>query len=485
MRIGDIISGFSDFIDFFKPRNDTKYSELASSLASSTLTSKKRRSKSKKNRSATSSKKQYIPPIKKEQLLQPLWQKQENYDPKACQLIVNCLKQVKLDRAESAVEKLMKQHSYKTPREVARILIVKKSFTLANVALDSIDPGVFPDKSAKEIIEGMETVHLPRIIRFSGEMIYQIALIYGLPSRYQSWQLEAISVFYAAFLNEVAIQNGIDWLKLGSSPEKSISSEMKALMVYALGETACLFYEKIYLRGFNPFNKVNTFNKISRQAQNYIKPFNSSVKITKMVSKEIEKAFPIDYYKLCDLLEAKFWKKADQETFDIFLKLMRRKKLKLCEAGLLLAHAKSYPIVWISKLDYEDLEIINNLWIKNSGGHFGFAIQSQIYMQTQSLEDFYDAVGWKTDSELKSYDQLTFDLDSPKGHLPGFWLDPDFPIDSDNTIADWLTVFLKYVSSLPVKVMGTEETQPTTTNCTNQLPDVKNNDQQITIESND
>ncbi|MBN3921924.1 GUN4 domain-containing protein [Nostoc sp. NMS4] len=477
MGIGDIISGISDFINIFRSSNDSGDNYLSSNWASSTATSKKRKPKHKKNTSATSSKKQYTPPVKKEQPFQPLWQKPENYDQKACQLIVNCLKQVKLDRAESAVEKLQKQYSYKTNRELARILIVKKSFALANVALDSRDPGAFADKSAKEIIEGMETVQIPRIVRFSVEMIYQIALIYGLPFRYLNWEVEVISVFYAALLGDIATQYGIDWLKFGTRPEKSISSEIKALMIYAIGETACLFYEKIHSHNFNPFKKANAFSKISRQAQNYLKLFNSETKIKKMVSKEIEKAFPIEYHKLCDLLEAKSWKEADRETFDIFLKLMSRKKLKLCEA-VLLANAKFSPTVWISKLDYEDLEILNNIWIKNSDGHFGFAIQSQIYMQTQSLECFYQGVGWKINSELKSYDQLTFDIDSPKGHLPGFWLYPDFPLVQDETIADWLTVFLKYVSTLPVKVIAIGDMETTIVNSSEQSPDVNSDDQQ-------
>ncbi|MEH2244939.1 GUN4 domain-containing protein [Nostoc sp.] len=246
-------------------------------------------------------------------------------------------------------------------------------------------------------------------------------------------------------------------------------------MIYAIGETACLFYEKIHSHDFNPFKKANAFSKISRQAQNYLKLFNSEAKIKKMVSKEIEKAFPIEYHKLCDLLEAKSWKEADRETFDIFLKLMSRKKLKLCEA-VLLANAKFSPTVWISKLDYEDLEILNNIWIKNSDAHFGFAIQSQTYMQTQSLECFYQGVGWKINSELKSYEQLTFDIDSPKGHLPGFWLYPDFPIEPDNTIADWLTVFFKYVSSLPVKVMGIDDAEPIIVNSSEQSSDVNSDD---------
>ena len=229
-----------------------------------------------------------------------------------------------------------------------------------------------------------------------------------------------------------------------------ITSEIKALMVYAIGETACLFYEQIYSNGSNPFKKVKAFNRISRKAQNYLRPFNSRAKIKKLVSKEIEKAFPIEYDKLCDLLESKSWKEADQETFNIVLKLMGRKKLKLCEAGLLLANAKASPLVWILKLDSEDLEILNSVWLKNSDGHFGFAVQSQIYMQNQSIEDFYQSVGWIANSELKSYEQLTFDLDSPKGHLPGFWLCSNFLVEPDSTLADWLTFFLKYVSTLPV-----------------------------------
>lgn len=486
MGIGDIISGISDFIDIFRHSHDSRESYSSYYQESSTPTSKKRRPKRKKNTSATSSKKQYTPSVKKEQGLQPLWQKPENYDRKACQLIVNCLKQVKLDLAESAVEKLRQQHPYKTERELARILIVKKSFVLAKVSLDQRDPGGSADKNAKEILEGMETIQIPRLVRFSAEMIYQIALIYGLPSRYANWELEVLSVFYAALLGDVAIQNGIDWLKSGTSPEKRIASEIKALMVYVIGETACLFYEKISFHDFNPFKKANAFYKISRQAQNYLRPFNSDNKIKKMISKEIEKAFPIDYHKLCDLLEAKSWKEADRETFDILLKLMSRKKLKFCEEVLLLTNDKiARSRVWISKIDYEDLEILNNVWISNSKGRFGFAIQSQIYMETQNLENFYPAVGWKNDSELKSYDELTFDFDSPKGHLPGFWLRPDFPLLPDETIADWIPVFLKYVSTLPVKVMEMDDAESTIVNSSEQSTDLDSDEQQIDIESND
>ncbi|MEZ2238072.1 GUN4 domain-containing protein [Microcoleus sp.] len=487
MGIRDIISGVSDFIDIFRPSHDSGDRYSSSYWGSSTPTSKKQLPKPKKNPSATSSKKPYTPPIKKEQALQPLWQKPENYDQKACQLIVNCLKQINLDRAESAVEKLREQHPYKTERELARILIVKKSFVLAKITLDQRDPGAFPDKSAKEIIEGMETIQIPRIVRFSAEMIYQIALIYGLPFRYANWEREVLSVFYAALLGDVAIQHGIDWLKFGTSPEKTIASEMKALIVCAIGETACLFYEKRYSHDFNPFKKANAFNKISRQAQDYLRPFNSDAKIKKMISKEIEKAFPIEYHKLCDLLEAKSWKEADRETFDIWLKLMSRKERKVCEEFLILANETNYPRVSLSKIDDKDLDILNNVWIKNSNGHFGFAIQSQIYMQTQNLEDFYQAVGWKTDSEFKSYDQLTFKLDSPKGHLPGFWLRPDFPFASDNkiAIADWLTFFLKYVSTLPVKVMEMDDEDSTIVNSSEPSPDINSDDYQLDIDSND
>lgn len=482
MGIRDFISGISDFIDIFRPSYDSgdSYDRAREILSSST----KLRPKLKKNPSATS-KKQYTPPVKKEQSLQPLWQNTENYDRKACQLIVQCLKEVKLDLAESAVRKLREQYPYKTERELARILIVKKSFVLGKVTLDQTDPGALSDQNAKEILKGMENVQLPRLIRFSAEMIYQIALIYGLPLRYDNWEVEILSVFYAALLGDEAIKHGLNWLKFGTSKQESISCEMKTLMVYALGETACLFFEKIYEQGFNPFKNNKDFNEISKQAQKYIKPFYSEATVKKMVSVEIEKAFPIEYHKLCDLLEAKLWKKADLETFDILLKLIRRKEVKLCEEVLLMANENNSPRVWISKINSEDLEILNNVWMQNSDGHFGFAIQSQIYMQTQSLEDFYQTVGWTNDVELKSYDQLTFNLDSPQGHLPGFWLHPDFPFSPNNTIVDWLPVFLHYVRNISGKVAQMDEAESTIVNSSEESPNVNSDDKKIDIESND
>lgn len=469
MGIGDIISGVSDLIGIFRRSNSSGYS-----YSSLTSPPKTRQNKRKKKTSAASSNspQHHLPPAPQKPSIQPLWQKKEDYDKKALRLIVNCLKRLKLDRAELAVTKLQNQHPYKAPRELARILIVKKTFALAQVPLDSIDPGAFPDKSSKEILEGMEAVTINRLVKFSVEMIYQLALIYGLPFRYENWEVEVISVFYAALLGDVAIQQGIDWLKSGNNLENIYPSEIKALIVYAIGETACLFYEDIYSHGSNPFKKAKAFNRISRKAQNYLRPFNSKSKIKKLVSKEIGKAFPIEYDKLCDLLESKSWKEADQETLNIVLKLMRRKKLKLCEAGLLLANAKASPLVWILKLDYEDLEILNSVWLKNSDGHFGFAVQSQIYMQNQSIEDFYQSVGWIANSELKSLEELTFDLDSPKGHLPGFWLYSNFTAEPDSTIADWLTFFLKYVSTLPVKVIGIDAAESTTVSSDELSPNV-------------
>ncbi|MEH2244940.1 hypothetical protein [Nostoc sp.] len=103
MGIGNIFSGISDFIGIFRRSDDRGDRYLSSYQASTTATSRQEKPKLKKNSSAISSKKQYTPPVKKEQSLQPLWQKPENYDKNACQLIVNCLKQVKLDRAESSV----------------------------------------------------------------------------------------------------------------------------------------------------------------------------------------------------------------------------------------------------------------------------------------------------------------------------------------------------------------------------------------------
>lgn len=80
----------------------------------------------------------------------------------------------------------------------------------------------------------------------------------------------------------------------------------------------------------------------------------------------------------------------------------------------------------------QDLHAIDSLWVKYSNGRFGFSVQNQIYKSCKgnrffrdSIEnEFGDIVGWRPGARwLNDYNNITFDLTAPVGHLPvkGGW----------------------------------------------------------------
>ncbi|MCF4968522.1 serine/threonine-protein kinase [Nostoc sp. CMAA1605] len=91
----------------------------------------------------------------------------------------------------------------------------------------------------------------------------------------------------------------------------------------------------------------------------------------------------VDYHKLRDLLAFKQWSLADQETWVV-----------MCQA--LSKPTGSYFFMSdIAKLPCEDLQIIDQLWLKYSQGRFGFSIQKQIYERVEcDYVRFCAAVGW-------------------------------------------------------------------------------------------
>jgi len=97
----------------------------------------------------------------------------------------------------------------------------------------------------------------------------------------------------------------------------------------------------------------------------------------------------------------------------------------------MLAVAKRKNIGWldikhINNFSCEDLQTIDNLWVKYSNGKFGFSVQKKIYQSlggTISYDEkvwqsFGDKVGWTIKGIWSSYRNITFDITAPEGHLP-------------------------------------------------------------------
>ncbi len=123
----------------------------------------------------------------------------------------------------------------------------------------------------------------------------------------------------------------------------------------------------------------------------------------------------VDYTRLRDLLAARKWKEANQETLAVMLKAAGRKK----EGWLDIESIETFPCA--------DLRIIDSLWVKYSDGRFGFSVQKRIWESVGGkLGDYaYEIycsfgvrVGWFVKEELIDYSNLNFSLNAPRGHLP-------------------------------------------------------------------
>jgi hypothetical protein len=129
---------------------------------------------------------------------------------------------------------------------------------------------------------------------------------------------------------------------------------------------------------------------------------------------QLKSSCGMDYIKLRDLLKAGNWKDADEETRWVMLAVAKRKNIGWLD------------IKHINNFSCEDLQTIDNLWVKYSNGKFGFSVQKKIYQSlggTISYDEkvwqsFGDKVGWTIKGIWSSYRNITFDITAPEGHLP-------------------------------------------------------------------
>jgi hypothetical protein len=125
---------------------------------------------------------------------------------------------------------------------------------------------------------------------------------------------------------------------------------------------------------------------------------------------------PERYRSLVNYLANGRWREADQETNRVMLEVA-----ECTEQGCLdIDHIKAFPC--------EDLQTIDQLWVKFSGGRFGFSVQKQIWIRcgrprksNYDWERFGKRVGWCKARWWADYDDLIYDLNNdPEGKFPFF-----------------------------------------------------------------
>jgi len=124
-------------------------------------------------------------------------------------------------------------------------------------------------------------------------------------------------------------------------------------------------------------------------------------------SSELASAKGIDYTHLQYLLATRSWKEADLETW-VVLSLAAGKR------------RKSYLFADdIDRLSCRDLQTIDRLWLKYSGGRFAFSIQAKIYQRVKGdYGQLCERLGWQTYNTHNPAEGFQYKLSSPMGHLP-------------------------------------------------------------------
>lgn len=126
-------------------------------------------------------------------------------------------------------------------------------------------------------------------------------------------------------------------------------------------------------------------------------------------------AVGVSYSRLRDLLVAKKWREADQETYKRMLEVAGRES----EGWFRGSDIENFPC--------QDLATIDKLWVKYSSGKFGFSVQKQIYQSLGGTNEwdekvwtaFSDQVGWRKRGRWLNYDEIFDETSHCVGLLPG------------------------------------------------------------------
>jgi len=145
---------------------------------------------------------------------------------------------------------------------------------------------------------------------------------------------------------------------------------------------------------------------------------------------------PEKYKKLANYLATGQWKKADKETTEL---LMKQEQSSLYDVVSFDYLGDSFTINELYDMPYqriceycasipcENIQIIDLLWGHFSDGRFGLSAQRKVAWENKiqdmkDMEKLGELLGWRDNGYWIYYEDLTFDMKAPLGHLPVDWL---------------------------------------------------------------
>ncbi len=131
-------------------------------------------------------------------------------------------------------------------------------------------------------------------------------------------------------------------------------------------------------------------------------------------------SFSRETIELQQLLQQQRWQEADLETTKIMLEICQR-----TDAGFLRSED-------LQKIQCFHWRNIDNLWKTYSNDRFGLNVQAKIWLDVSSTSEpdweawcrFGKITGWYVDDAWLHWNDVQFNLNAPRGHLPrnGAWM---------------------------------------------------------------
>lgn len=169
-------------------------------------------------------------------------------------LLAKVIEQVDLEKAEQALMTLQEKYPEESPSQIAQRLMQQKAIYAGSTGFaSSLLPG-----AAMAFL----ALDLAAVAGLQAEMVYQIAGAYGVDLKASQRKKEILSIFGIALGGTHAASAGLQILRTTPALGAIIGASSNVAMTYAVGYSACRFYENQIL------NSNNTQNLIASAVEN-------------------------------------------------------------------------------------------------------------------------------------------------------------------------------------------------------------------------
>ncbi|MBL1209422.1 EcsC family protein [Geminocystis sp. GBBB08] len=163
-------------------------------------------------------------------------------------LLTKVIEQIDLEKAEEALIALKTKYPEDSPNQIAQKLMQQKAIFAGGTGFaSSMLPG-----AAMAFL----ALDLAAVAALQAEMLFQIAGAYGMNLKAPQRKKEILTIFGIALGGTHAASAGLNILRTTPALGAVIGASSNVAMTYAIGYSACRFYENLILNGNNTQNLI-------------------------------------------------------------------------------------------------------------------------------------------------------------------------------------------------------------------------------------